>query len=46
MAKVEEVKTPGGIKVKVLTEKPAIYEKCKERFPSIDWEKGLAIVLS
>ena len=44
MANVEEVKTPGGIKVTIVTEKPAIYEKCKERFPSIEWEKGLAIV--
>jgi nucleosome binding factor SPN SPT16 subunit len=44
MAKVEEVKTPGGIKVKVLTEKPAIYDRLKERFKTIDWEKGLAIV--
>lgn len=44
MAKVEEVKTPGGIKVTIATEKPAIYDRLKERFKTIDWDKGLAIV--
>lgn len=45
MPNVEDIKTSGGIRVKVKTEKPKIYDRLKEKFPSIDWEKGLAIVV-
>lgn len=44
LGRVQDEVEQNSIKVSVIREKPAIYDRLKSRFQTIDWEKGLAIV--